>query len=246
VTSTSSAEAPLLELRGIHRFYFPGADNEIAALKDVSITVAPGEVIAIVGPSGSGKSTLLSIMAGLDQPNGGSLWIEGQRFSHRSRSVQATWRGISIGVMTQASGLFEHLNVEQNIDLAALLRRKARRDRATNPDTHFEPTPTHASSTDDILAAVGLSSHHNARPSTLSGGETARANLAVALSGAPRILLADEPTAEISQDEERSILELITSMKPANGAVIIVTHSDAVASTADRTIEMQDGRIVAS
>jgi putative ABC transport system ATP-binding protein len=93
---------------------------------------------------------------------------------------------------------------------------------------------------------VGLSSHHNARPSTLSGGETARANLAVALSGAPRILLADEPTAEISRDEERSVLELITSMKPANGAVIIVTHSDAVASTADRTIEMQDGRIVTS
>ena len=238
---------PVLELRGIHRFYFPGADNEISAIKDVSISVEPGEFVAIVGPSGSGKSTLLSIMAGLDQPNGGSVWIDGERLSHRSRSVQAAWRGSSIGVMTQSSGLWEHLSVGHNVKLGDSLRRRARRDLANEPGHAINRTsqlPTLSATA--ILDSVGLGARWDDRPSTLSGGETARANLAVALTGSPRILLADEPTAEISRSEERAILELISSTRPQDGATVIVTHSDSVASAADRVIEMQDGRVVSS
>jgi putative ABC transport system ATP-binding protein len=236
---------PVLELRGIHRFYFPGADNEISALKDVSISVEPGEFVAIIGPSGSGKSTLLSIMAGLDQPNGGSVWIDGQRLSHRSRSAQAAWRGSSIGVMTQSSGLLEHLSVGQNVQLGHTLRRRAQRELATEQSSAVGLVARVASlSATELLDAVGLGDRRAARPSTLSGGETARANLAVALAGTPRILLADEPTAEISRSEERDILELISSTRPQGGATVIVTHSDSVAAAADRVIEMQDGKVV--
>jgi putative ABC transport system ATP-binding protein len=242
-----SNQAPVLELRGIHRFYFPGADNEISALKDVSISVEPGEFVAIIGPSGSGKSTLLSIMAGLDQPNGGSVWIDGQRLSHRSRSAQAAWRGSSIGVMTQSSGLLEHLSIGQNVKLGDTLRRRARRDLATVRSSApglFAQVPSLSAT--EILDAVGLGDLRDARPSTLSGGETARANLAVALAGTPRILLADEPTAEISRSEERDILDLISSTRPQSGATVIVTHSESVAAAADRVIEMQDGKVISS
>ncbi len=238
---------PVLELRGIHRFYFPGADNEISAIKDVSISVEPGEFVAIVGPSGSGKSTLLSIMAGLDQPNGGSVWIDGDRFSHRSRSAQAAWRGSSIGVMTQSSGLWEHLSVGHNVKLGDSLRRRARRHLANEPGYAIDRSPQLPTlSATAILDAVGLGDRWDDRPSTLSGGETARANLAVALAGSPRILLADEPTAEISRSEERAILELISSTRPQDGATVIVTHSDSVANAADRVIEMQDGKVISS
>lgn len=237
--------SPVLELRGIHRFYFPGADNEISAVKDVSFSVRPGEFVAIIGPSGSGKSTLLSIMAGLDQPNGGSVWIEGQRLSHRSRAAQAAWRGSAIGVMTQSSGLLEHLSVGQNVELGGALRRRARRAVAGERSSAFDRSSQHPIlSADEILDAVGLGDRHSSRPSTLSGGETARANLAVALAGAPRILLADEPTAEISRSEERDILELISSTRPHDGATVIVTHSESVAKAADRIVEMQDGKVV--
>ena len=236
---------PVLELRGIHRFYFPGADNEISAIKDVSISVEPGEFVAIVGPSGSGKSTLLSIMAGLDQPNGGSVWIDGERLSHRSRSAQAAWRGSSIGVMTQSSGLLEHLSVGHNVQLGDSLRRRARREVAGKQSHAVDRSSQHPIlSPTEILDAVGLGDRWSSRPSTLSGGETARANLAVALAGAPRILLADEPTAEISRSEERAILELISSTRPRDGATVIVTHSESVAHAADRVIEMQDGKVV--
>ena len=243
----SSRPTPVLELRGIHRFYFPGADNEISALKDVSISIEAGEFVAIIGPSGSGKSTLLSIMAGLDQPNGGSVWIDGQRLSHRSRSAQAAWRGNSIGVMTQSSGLLEHLSVGQNVKLGDTLRRRARRDLAMKRGSAFGLVAEESSlSATKILDAVGLGDLRAARPSTLSGGETARANLAVALAGTPRILLADEPTAEISRSEERDILDLISSTRPQGGATVIVTHSESVAAAADRVIEMQDGKVVSS
>ena len=242
---TNQLASLVLELRGIHRFYFPGADNEISAVKDVSFSVRPGEFVAIIGPSGSGKSTLLSIMAGLDQPDGGSVWIDGERLSHRSRATQAAWRGSSIGVMTQSSGLLEHLNVGQNVDLGGALRRRARRDVVSERSHAIDRSSQHlVLSTDEILDAVGLGDRRSSRPSTLSGGETARANLAVALAGAPRILLADEPTAEISRSEERDILDLISSTRPPDGATVIVTHSESVANAADRVVEMQDGKVV--
>jgi putative ABC transport system ATP-binding protein len=147
--------------------------------------------------------------------------------SHEPANVQARLRGELIGVLTQASGLVEHLSVFENLRLAASFRAQA----VTASELHV------------LLDKVGLADRARARPSTLSGGETARANLAVALSGGPRLLLADEPTAEVSTSEEAVLLQLIRDLLPADGAALLVSHSPRVAATADRVLHLVDGRI---
>jgi putative ABC transport system ATP-binding protein len=218
-------ERTVLEARGLHRFFRRG-DDEVAALRDVTFGVAPGEIIAVIGPSGSGKSTLLNLLAGLDNPDGGSVWIAGERFSHRSTAEQTRRRAAKIGILTQSSGLIEHLSVLGNVLLAQDFR--GRRD---------------AGSAVGLVDSLGIGHRAKARPSTLSGGESARANLAVALAGAPLILLADEPTAEVSSAEESNILRLLAEVRPSQGATVIVTHSRSVAQTADRILTMTNGQL---
>ena len=216
---------PVLEARGLHRFYRRGGE-EVAALRDVSVIVQPGEMVAVVGPSGSGKSTLLNLLAGLDDPDGGSVRVAGRALSHEPTGTQARMRGELIGVLTQTSGLLEHLDVLANLRLAGSFR---------------APKPSRQD-LEDTLESVGLGERAHARPSTLSGGETARANLAVAMAGGPRLLLADEPTAEVSTAEESALLALLRKVRPLDGATIMVTHSPRVAESADRILHLVDGR----
>lgn len=217
---------PVLAAQGLHRFFRRGGE-EIAALRDVSVYLAPGELVAVMGPSGSGKSTLLNIVAGLDDPDGGSVTISGERLSHEPPARQDQLRGMRIGVLTQSSGLVEHLDVLGNLRLAA----------------SFRPSSASLQDLKDLLESVGLAAHSHARPSTLSGGETARANLAVALSGGPTLLVADEPTAEVSATEEATLLALLRALQPVDGATLVVTHSRVVADAADRVINIVDGKI---
>jgi putative ABC transport system ATP-binding protein len=218
--------SPVLTGRGLHRFYRSG-DTEVAALRDVTIEVAAGEIVAVMGPSGSGKSTLLNLLAGLDDPDGGSVWIDGERISHRSPGDQSRLRARLVGVLTQTSGLLDHLSVLENVAFAESFR-PGRRPRGAAAA---------------LLEAVSMSAWGHARPATLSGGETARANLAVALAGSPRVLLADEPTAEVSRAEETVLLELLRGTVPGSGATVVVTHSTAVADAADRVLELRDGKL---
>ncbi len=234
-TTTTETSTRVLEARGLHRFYRRG-DEEIPALRDVSLTVGPGEMVAVVGPSGSGKSTLLNLLAGLDDPDGGSVWIGGERFSHRGPAEQARLRGQRIGILTQASGLVEHLSVLGNLRLAASFR-------SAGNLTYEAGAAGPTSNPEGLLDELGIGARAHAWPSTLSGGETARANLAVALVGGPLVLLADEPTAEVSRDEEASILALLRRVRPAKGATVLVTHSSTVAAAADRVVDMTDGRL---
>jgi putative ABC transport system ATP-binding protein len=222
---------PVLEARGLHRFYRRGGrvDSEVAALLDADLTVQPGELVAVVGPSGSGKSTLLGLLAGLDDPDGGSVMIAGERMSHRPPAEQSRLRGRLVGVVTQTSGLVTHLSLLDNVLLAASFRRGAR---------------VSAADVRELLDRLGLH-RHSARPTTLSGGETARANLAAALVGNPALLLADEPTAEVSRVEETAILQLLDDHRPAAAGTVLVTHSAAVAERADRVLELSAGRITA-
>lgn len=222
---TTAENAPVAEARGLHRFFRRGGE-EVAALRDVSLRLSAGELVAVMGPSGSGKSTLLNLLAGLDDPDGGSVSVAGQPISHEPANVQARLRGRLLGVLTQASGLVEHLSVLDNVRLAASFRSVA--------------VPT--ADLQALLDKVGLSERELARPSTLSGGETARANLAVALAGGPRLLLADEPTAEVSTTEEAAVLGLIRELLPHDGAAVLVTHSPRVAAAADRVVHLVDGR----
>jgi putative ABC transport system ATP-binding protein len=213
-----------LSARGLHRFYRRGG-TEIPALLDVSLSCRAGETVAVTGPSGSGKSTLLHLLAGLDDPDGGSVHVAGERLSHRSPAAAARLRARHIGVLTQTSGLFAHLTLEENVRFAASLGRAD------------GPGPA------ELIDGLGLGAVRRGTTRTLSGGETARAGLAVALAGAPTVLLADEPTAEVSKDEEDAVLDLLDRWRPRDGATVIVTHSPALAEHADRVVHLVDGRL---
>lgn len=224
VDAGAGTSPPPLEATGLHRFYRRG-DSEVAALRDVSLTCEAGETVAVTGPSGSGKSTLLGLLAGLDDPDGGQVRVAGHRLSHLGAAQSARLRARSVGVLTQASGLLAHLDVLENVRFAGGLR------------------GTSGPTADELVDGLGLSAVRHSSPRTLSGGETARAGLAVALAGSPVLLLADEPTAEVSSTEERTVLELLRTWRPPGSATVVVTHSAAVAAYADRTVHLVDGRV---
>jgi putative ABC transport system ATP-binding protein len=217
--------APLIDARELYRFFHAG-DDETFALRGVSVVVQPGEMVAVVGPSGSGKSTLLACLAGLDEPDGGHVIIAGQRISRRPEATRAGLRARWIGMLLQSGNLLEHLSVTQNIEAAQALASRGPR-RAPR----------------GLLDDVGLAERASARPSTLSGGETARAGLAVAMANDPPVLLADEPTGEVDKQAERRVLGLLRGRADEGKAVLVVTHSHEVAQTADRVVHMVDGRI---
>ena len=216
--------APLLEARSLYRFFHTG-DEETLALQGVSLAVGAGELVAVVGPSGSGKSTLLACLAGLDEPDGGSVLVAGERLSRQPEPERAALRARRIGVLFQSGNLLDHLSVAQNIGLAQRITGKLDRDRITR-----------------LLDALELAGRAQARPAELSGGETARAGLAVALANDPPVLLADEPTGELDTGNEARVLELLQARAAAGGAVVVATHSPAVAAIADGIVRLEDGR----
>src|SRR5947207_3295809 len=163
----------VLEANSLYRFFHAG-DDETLALQGVSFEVEPGELVAVTGPSGSGKSTLLACLAGLDEPDGGMVRVNGERLSRRSEEQRARLRARTIGVLFQQVNLVAHLSVQANVSLA----RRLAGDGAG------------AQISADTLAQVGIASRAHARPSQLSGGELARAGLAVALANDPEVLLA--------------------------------------------------------
>ena len=215
-----------VEAVDVYRFYHADED-ETLALRGVSMHVDAGEMVALLGPSGSGKSTLLACLAGLDEPDGGYVTLLGERLSRRSESVRAARRAAHIGVLVQSGNLLEHLNVECNVGLPLRLA----------------GAPT-ARRVDELLEQVGLAHRRRAYPSQLAGGEAARAGLAAALAGAPEVLLADEPTGEVDTESESRLLALFEAHRTAGGAVVVATHSDALAGRANRVVRLHDGRVV--
>jgi putative ABC transport system ATP-binding protein len=222
--TSQTAPRPALEARSLYRFFRAG-DDETLALQGVSLTLERGEFVAVTGPSGSGKSTLLACLAGMDDPDGGSVRIDGQRISHRREAERAGMRARHIGVLFQNANLLEHLTVAQNLSLARSFAGRAPRDRP------------------DLLAQLGLHTRAKAYPSQLSGGELARAGLAVALANAPTVLLADEPTGELDTATESRVLDLIGAVADGGTAVVVASHSPAVAAAAGRVIELHDGKV---
>jgi putative ABC transport system ATP-binding protein len=218
-----SLVVPLLADR-IYRFYRAG-DEETLALQGVSFELRLGEVVAVVGPSGSGKSTLLSCLAGLDEPSGGTVWIDGERLSHQPEPVRARLRANHIGVMSQGNNLFPHLTLLGNIRLAQKLSSRRTAD------------------ADELLESLGIRKRRHAYPAELSGGESARAGLAVALANDPSVLVADEPTGELDEATEERILKLFHFRAQQGKAVLIASHSSAVRRAADRVLTLQDGAL---
>ncbi|BBC36892.1 ABC transporter ATP-binding protein [Streptomyces graminofaciens] len=214
----------VLTARELYRFYRVG-EEETLALRGVSLTVRRGETVAVVGPSGAGKSTLLACLAGLDEPSGGEVRVSGVRISHRPETERARLRARHIGVLLQTRNLLPHLNVLDNVRLPQ--RAQGRR----------APVPART-----LLAQVGLAGRTRALPRQLSGGELARAGLAVALANAPAVLLADEPTGELDGENEQLVLSLLRERAAEGCAVLLVTHSAEAVRVADRVITLTDGR----
>ncbi|MCZ2403985.1 ABC transporter ATP-binding protein [Paenarthrobacter sp. Z7-10] len=215
---------PVLEAEELYRFFRSG-EEETLALRGVSLSVAAGEIVAVVGPSGSGKSTLLACLAGLDEPAGGTVRILGQRINSRPETERAALRAKHIGVLFQSENLFAHLTVTQNVQLI----------RRLSDTTSIEAAV--------LLESLGLGDRAGAYPGELSGGETARAGLAVALANGPELLLADEPTGELDAETGRRLLALLRRHADRGCAILLVTHSRDVVAAADRVIRMSDGRI---
>jgi putative ABC transport system ATP-binding protein len=215
---------PLLEADELYRFYRNG-EEEVLALRGVSLNVARGEVVAVVGPSGSGKSTLLGCLAGIDEPSGGTVRILGQRMNARPEAERAALRSRHVGILFQAENLFTHMTVAQNVALVQRLAGK----QANGPG--------------EVLKSVGLSTRARAYPSQLSGGETSRAGLAVALANESDLLLADEPTGELDSEAGLRLVQLLRRQADAGCGILIVTHSPDAVAAADRVVFLADGRI---
>jgi len=211
--------------RDLYRFYHAG-EQETLALRGVSMAVESGEIVAVTGPSGSGKSTLLACLAGLDEPDGGMVTIDGEAVSRRSEAERASIRSRYVGVLFQNTNLVEHLTVSENVRLS---QRLCRGGSSTGVLT--------------LLSEVSLEPRARSYPSELSGGELARAGLAVALANDPPVVLADEPTGELDHVNAANLVALLRKRARAGTAVVVVTHSETVAREADRIIVLRDGAV---
>jgi putative ABC transport system ATP-binding protein len=216
----------VLEAVDLYRFYH-AEEEETLALRGVSLHVEEGELVAVMGPSGCGKTTLLACLAGLDEPDGGYVMLNGTRLTRRPEAERAERRGAEIGILLQSDNLIDHLSIEENIRLQMCLVRRRGEQRLNQ-----------------LISLVGLQERRRAYPSQLSGGEAARAGLAVVLAAGPRVLLADEPTGEVDAETEAHILRLFEFRRSNGDATLVATHSRALAERADRIINLFDGRVI--
>jgi putative ABC transport system ATP-binding protein len=220
------ADAPLIELAHVRREF---DDGRIVAVDDVSLIVARGESVAIVGRSGSGKSTLLNLMCGLDLPTRGDVLFSGK--SVRGRTAWARTRAQHFGFVFQNFCLIPTLSVRENIEVAMLGQLRDQRGRVARADA--------------LLQRLGLAERAHLRPTSLSGGERQRLAIARAIANNPQVLVADEPTGSLDRESSRSVMEIITGLhRDFQTAIVIVTHDRDVASVCARSIELADGRVV--
>jgi len=206
----------VLKLNAVSKRY-----GERVVLRDISLAVATGEYVAIVGESGVGKSTLLNIVAGLEPPDSGEILIADRSLGDLDDDARTLLRRDGFGFVFQAFHVLPHLSVEQNVGLPLLLRA-------------FPPGKIKESSV-RTLRAVGLAGREDSMPRELSGGELQRVAIARALIGEPKLVLADEPTGNLDQENARQVLALLREQVKEHGAAgVLVTHSEAAAATCDR------------
>ncbi len=219
---------PVIDVDGVTKSY-PG-QPPVQALREVSLTIGPGELVGIVGPSGSGKTTLLQLMGTLDRPTSGRVRITGLDVAAMADEEVAYLRATRIGFIFQQFFLAEHSTALDNVAdglLYAGIPLTERRRQAL-----------------DALELVGLGDRPGARPTQLSGGQRQRVAIARALVGQPAIVLADEPTGNLDQTTGHSILGLIDQLHQAGSTIVLITHDHAIAERMPRKVELLDGRIV--
>jgi putative ABC transport system ATP-binding protein len=222
-------DKPILSATGLGKEYGSGAAL-VRAVKNVSLTVAPGESVAIVGPSGCGKSTLLYLLGGLERPTAGTIDLAGERLDQAPEARLARLRRRALGFVFQAFHLVDELTALENVELPALLAGaspRAARERAR-----------------ELLGRVDLEDRAEHLPSALSGGQRQRVAIARALANAPLVVLADEPTGNLDSAATNEVLRLFDQLRATGQTLITVTHDSRVAATADRLISMRDGAFV--
>lgn len=218
----------ILKCESVTKTYGTG-DNAVHALRGIDLTVDKGEFVSIIGASGSGKSTLLHIVGAVDSPTEGRVWVDGEDISALSPKEAALFRRRKVGLIYQFYNLIPTLTVERNIKLPLLL------DKAEPEARGFEA----------IVKALGLEDKLNALPSQLSGGQQQRTAIARSLLYRPALLLADEPTGNLDQENSREIMAMLKRFnKELEQTILVITHDELVAKGADRVIRIEDGRIV--
>ncbi|MFG6403912.1 ABC transporter ATP-binding protein [Microbacterium sp. P04] len=222
---------PMVRSTGLTRVFGSG-DTRTVALAGVDLEVAAGEVVAVRGPSGSGKTTLLTLLVGIDEPTSGTAWVDGVDLASAGEAPLARLRSETLGFVAQDFALVEMLTAAENIELPLRITRTPAAEREERVAAALE--------------AVGLTAHAAQRPSELSGGQQQRVAIARALVHRPRVLLADEPTAQLDSETAKTVMGLIVERAHADGvAVIVTTHDPELVVLADRVLEIHDGRIAA-
>src|SRR5512134_3037913 len=226
----ANGDTQMIDLRGVHKYY-QSAAGDYHALKSIDLSIGAGEFVSIIGKSGSGKSTLLNMIAGIDRPTTGEVWVNGTAVHEMNENQMAIWRGTSLGIIFQFFQLLPALNLLQNVilpmELAGKYSPRERRQRAEH-----------------LLDLVGLKEHQYKLPSMISGGQQQRAAVARALANDPPILIADEPTGNLDSKTAESVFSLFNDLVAQGKTVIIVTHDSGLAKRTHRTALLADGEIV--
>jgi putative ABC transport system ATP-binding protein len=219
----------MLHCQSLSRTYRSGG-RDIVVLKDITFSLEPGGFLAILGPSGSGKTTLLGLLAGLDRPSTGEVYLDGQELGGLTEDQRARLRGEKIGFVFQAFQLLPTLTAQENVQVPLELRGTANaRQRAR-----------------ELLGRVGLSGREHHYPTQLSGGEQQRVALARGFSIGPKVLFADEPTGNLDAGTGATIIDLMVELNQDLGTtLVLVTHDLDLAARAHRTIRLADGKVVA-
>jgi ABC-type lipoprotein export system ATPase subunit len=215
--------------RGLKKYYGKGT-GLVRAVDGVDLDIEPGETVAIMGPSGCGKSTVLHLLSGLDRPTDGEVWLEGRRVDKMGERQLARLRRGKVGVVFQAFHLIDELTARENVELPALLAGRSpkfARRRAT-----------------ELLDRVGLADRARHLPSALSGGQLQRVAIARALANDPVVVFADEPTGNLDSSATLEVLKLFEDLHASELTIVVVTHDERIAATADRLILMRDGVFV--
>src|SRR5262249_28052475 len=229
-TSNPTSNA-MIELEAAAKSYTPPGGQTFHALRGVTLQVAPGDYVAVLGRSGSGKSNLLNLIAGLDRPSSGRVRAAGAELTQLDENELAIWRGRKLGVVFQFFQLLPTLTIRENIVIAMDFVGKIPRGRR-------------GARADELLELTGIHDQSAKLPAALSGGQQQRAAIARALANDPDILLADEPTGNLDSETAAAVTHLVRNLVDQGKTMLIVTHDDQLARCAHRVIRLQDGAIV--